>query len=51
MYLTTATCGLAGLLLQLVSGQGAIIVVLVVMFILLIVAILESTARRQVNSD
>ena len=51
MYLTTATCGLAGLLLQLVSGQGAIIVVLVVMFTLLIVAILESTARRQVNSD
>ena len=50
MYLTTATCGLAGLLLQLVSSQGAILVVLVVLFILLIVAILESTARRKVNS-
>ena len=51
MYLTTATCGLAGLLLQLVSGRGAIIVVLVVLFTLLIVAILENTARRQMNTE
>ena len=50
IYLTTATCGLGALLLNRVDLFGAVIVVLMIVCILCLIAILESTARRKLNS-
>ena len=49
IYLTTATCGLAALLLHQVNGLGACLILLLVGCLLALVAILESTARRKVH--
>ena len=50
IYLTTGTCGLGALLLNRVDLFGAVIVVLMIVCILCLIAILESTARRKLNS-
>jgi UDP-GlcNAc:undecaprenyl-phosphate GlcNAc-1-phosphate transferase len=49
VYLTTATCGLAALLLHQVEMAGAIIIVLLVGCILALIGILEATARRTIK--
>jgi UDP-GlcNAc:undecaprenyl-phosphate GlcNAc-1-phosphate transferase len=49
VYLTTATCGLAALLLHRVDGVGAVLILLLVGCILLLIAILETTARRTIK--
>jgi UDP-GlcNAc:undecaprenyl-phosphate GlcNAc-1-phosphate transferase len=49
VYLTTATCGLAALLLHQVEMAGAIIIVLLVGCILGLIGILEATARRTIK--
>lgn len=46
IYLTTATCGLAGLLLHEVDPFGAAIVVLQVLSMMAVICVLETTARR-----
>jgi UDP-GlcNAc:undecaprenyl-phosphate GlcNAc-1-phosphate transferase len=48
IYLTTATCGLAGLLLHQVNAAGAVMVVLLVVCVLSVIAIVETAARRKV---
>jgi UDP-GlcNAc:undecaprenyl-phosphate/decaprenyl-phosphate GlcNAc-1-phosphate transferase len=48
IYLTTATCGLAGLLLHQVNAAGAILIVLLVVCVLAVIAIIETAARRKV---
>jgi len=45
IYLTTATCGLAALLLHQVNLFGACVIVLLIVFVLLLISILESTRR------
>jgi UDP-GlcNAc:undecaprenyl-phosphate/decaprenyl-phosphate GlcNAc-1-phosphate transferase len=49
IYLTTATCALAGLLLHQVNTAGAVLVVLLVVCILAVIGIIETAARRKVN--
>jgi UDP-GlcNAc:undecaprenyl-phosphate GlcNAc-1-phosphate transferase len=49
VYLTTATCGLAALLLHRVDGVGAALILLLVACILALIAILETTARRTIK--
>lgn len=49
IYLTTATCGLAALLLHRVDAVGAALLVILVVCVLAIIAILESTARRTIK--
>jgi UDP-GlcNAc:undecaprenyl-phosphate GlcNAc-1-phosphate transferase len=49
VYLTTATCGLAALLLHRVYGVGAVLIVLLVACILALIGILETTARRTIR--
>ena len=49
VYLTTATCGLAALLLHQVEMTGAIIIMLLVGCILSLIGILEATARRTIR--
>jgi UDP-GlcNAc:undecaprenyl-phosphate/decaprenyl-phosphate GlcNAc-1-phosphate transferase len=49
VYLTTATCGLAALLLHQVELAGAIIIMLLVGCILTLIGILEATARRTIK--
>ena len=51
MYLTTATTGLAAILLQQVNLFGAILIILMTFCVLSLIAILENTARRQSNTD
>lgn len=46
IYLATATCGLAALLLQQVSSFGAAVIGVLVACVLALVAILETAARR-----
>lgn len=46
IYLTTFTCGLGALLLHRVDTLGAALIILWILCILLLIAILESTARR-----
>ncbi|MCH2128592.1 MAG: undecaprenyl/decaprenyl-phosphate alpha-N-acetylglucosaminyl 1-phosphate transferase [Pirellulaceae bacterium] len=48
IYLTTFICGLAGLLLHQVNGQGALLVMLLVFSILVMIGILETMARQKV---
>ncbi len=50
IYLTTATCGLGALLLQRVDKWGAVIITLLILCVLALIAILESTARRRLQS-
>jgi UDP-GlcNAc:undecaprenyl-phosphate GlcNAc-1-phosphate transferase len=50
IYLTTATCGLGALLLNRVDAVGAVVIVLMIVCILGLIAILETTARRKMNS-
>ena len=50
IYLTTATCGLGALLLPRVDWVGALIVLSMVGSILALIAILEASARRKLNS-
>ena len=47
IYLTTATCGLAALLLPRVDWVGAGIIVLMVVCVLALIAILETTGRNR----
>jgi UDP-GlcNAc:undecaprenyl-phosphate GlcNAc-1-phosphate transferase len=49
VYLTTATCGLAALLLHQVEMAGAVIIMLLVGCILALIGILEATARRTIK--
>jgi UDP-GlcNAc:undecaprenyl-phosphate/decaprenyl-phosphate GlcNAc-1-phosphate transferase len=49
VYLTTATCGLAALLLHQVEMAGAIVIMLLVGCILTLIGILEATARRTIK--
>ncbi|MBC8875449.1 MAG: undecaprenyl/decaprenyl-phosphate alpha-N-acetylglucosaminyl 1-phosphate transferase [Planctomycetes bacterium] len=46
IYLTTATCGLGALLLHRVDAIGAGIILLMVLCVLMLIAILETTGRR-----
>ena len=46
IYLTTATCGLGALLLYRVDWGGAAIILLMVLCVLSLIAILETTGRR-----
>lgn len=46
IYLTTATCGLGGLLLHQVDEGGAWIVILLVVCVLTLIAILETAGRK-----
>ncbi len=46
IYLTTATCGLGALLLYRVDRMGAAIIVLMILCVLSLIAILETTGRR-----
>ncbi len=46
IYLTTAACGLAALVLPQVDAGGAMIIVLAIGCLLAVIAILEATARR-----
>lgn len=46
IYLTTATCGLAGLLLHQVDAAGAVVVVLQVVCMMAVICVLEMTGRR-----
>jgi len=48
IYLTTATCGLGGLLLHQVNTAGAVMIVLLVVCVLAVIAIIETAARRKV---
>ena len=50
IYLASATCGLGALLLYQVDAVGAAVIGLVVVCVLGLIAILESTARRRLNS-
>lgn len=49
IYLTTAACGLAALLLHRVDRIGAVLIVLLVGCVLAVIAILETTARRTIR--
>jgi UDP-GlcNAc:undecaprenyl-phosphate/decaprenyl-phosphate GlcNAc-1-phosphate transferase len=49
IYLTTATCGLAALLLHRVDRVGAVLIVLLVGCVLAVIGILETTARRTIK--
>jgi UDP-GlcNAc:undecaprenyl-phosphate GlcNAc-1-phosphate transferase len=51
IYLTTFTCGLGALLLHRVDWLGALLIGLQVVCVLLLIAILESTARRNRNGE
>lgn len=46
VYLVTATCGLAALLLHRVDVVGAVVIVLLVVCVLLLIGAIEATARR-----
>jgi UDP-GlcNAc:undecaprenyl-phosphate GlcNAc-1-phosphate transferase len=50
IYLTTAVCGLAALLLHRVDAIGAAIVIAMVLSVLAVIALIESTARRKMNA-
>jgi len=50
VHLTTATCGLGALLLHRVDLVGAVLITLLVICVLTLIALLESTARRKLNS-
>ena len=47
IYLTTATCGLGAILLRQVDTLGAGIILAMVVLVLALIAILESTGRRE----
>jgi UDP-GlcNAc:undecaprenyl-phosphate GlcNAc-1-phosphate transferase len=49
IYLTTATCGLAALLLHRVDTVGAVLIMLLIGCVLGLIAILETTARRTIK--
>jgi len=49
VYLATAACGLAALLLHRVDTMGAVLIVLLVACLLGLIAILETTARRTIR--
>jgi UDP-GlcNAc:undecaprenyl-phosphate/decaprenyl-phosphate GlcNAc-1-phosphate transferase len=51
MYLTTATTGLAAILLPQVDLFGSILIVLMTFCVLSLIAILENTARSRQNTD
>jgi len=46
IYLATATCGLGALLLHQVNAAGALVILLMVSCVLVLVAVLETTGRR-----
>jgi UDP-GlcNAc:undecaprenyl-phosphate/decaprenyl-phosphate GlcNAc-1-phosphate transferase len=50
IYLTTATCALAALLLNQVDPSGAVVIALLVFCILWLIHLIESTARRKNSS-
>ena len=50
IYLTTATCGFGGLVLRQVDEFGAVIIILMVVCVLALIGILETTARRKLQS-
>ncbi|HET6879386.1 MAG TPA: MraY family glycosyltransferase [Pirellulales bacterium] len=47
IYLVTATCGLAGLLLHQVDAAGAVVVVLQVLAMMAVICVLEMTGRKK----
>ncbi|MDG2471042.1 MAG: MraY family glycosyltransferase [Pirellulaceae bacterium] len=49
IYLLTATCGMAALILHRVDFLGAVIMGTLVLCIMVLIAILESTARRRIR--
>ncbi|MBI3839802.1 MAG: undecaprenyl/decaprenyl-phosphate alpha-N-acetylglucosaminyl 1-phosphate transferase [Planctomycetia bacterium] len=49
IYLTTAACGLGALVLHQVNVTGAVIIVLLIVCLLSVIAILETTARRNMR--
>ncbi|HEX7446399.1 MAG TPA: MraY family glycosyltransferase [Pirellulales bacterium] len=51
IYLTTATCGLGGLLLHQVDEGGAWIVILLVVCVLTLIAILETAGRKRQRDE
>jgi UDP-GlcNAc:undecaprenyl-phosphate GlcNAc-1-phosphate transferase len=50
IYLMTATCGLAGLLLPRLDAVGAVIDLLLVACVLAVIAVIELTARSRIRS-
>lgn len=50
IYLTTATCALGALLLNRVDRVGAVLIMLLIVCVLGLIAILETTARRKLQS-
>lgn len=50
VHLLTATCGLGALLLHRVDLVGAVLATLLIFCVLALIALLESTARRKLNS-
>lgn len=50
IYLTTATCALGALLLNRVDPVGAVLILLLIVCVLGLIAILETTARRKLQS-
>lgn len=51
IYLTTATCGLGGLLLHEVDAGGAVVVVLQVLCTMAVICVLEMTGRKRTSDD
>ncbi|HMC12456.1 MAG TPA: MraY family glycosyltransferase [Pirellulaceae bacterium] len=51
IYLMTATCGLAALLLHRVDATGAVLIIMLIACVLGLIAILETTARRTIRRD
>lgn len=51
IYLLTATCGLGALLLHRVDLVGAIVIATMVMCVLALIALIETTARRKIQSN
>jgi UDP-GlcNAc:undecaprenyl-phosphate GlcNAc-1-phosphate transferase len=50
IYLMTATCGLAGLLLPRLDAVGAVIALVLVACVLAVIAVIELTARSRIRS-
>lgn len=51
IYLTTATCGLAGLVLHRVDLVGALLLCLLVICVLVTIGIIETAARRTIKTE
>lgn len=51
IYLLTATCGLGAMLLHRVDTVGAVVITIMVLCVLALIALIETTALRKIQSD